>query len=142
MKVPVNVLRMVLPHGDEPLERQQGHRRNVRDTMTEKPQIAIIHPQLREGGGSEARALRAAEALEGDYDVILITMGCPYLGRLNRNYGTHLSADRIRVVHDRRSRFPDRLKIGSVLGLRCLALFACGLAASSLAGFGVWGQGS
>jgi len=98
MKVPVNVLRMVLPHGDEPLERQQGHRRNVRDTMTEKPQIAIIHPQLREGGGSEARALRAAEALEGDHDVTLITMGRPDLGRLNGYYGTHLSADRIRII--------------------------------------------
>jgi glycosyltransferase involved in cell wall biosynthesis len=66
--------------------------------MTKKPRIAIIHPQLREGGGSEARALRAAEALEGDYDVTLITMGRPDLGQLNTYYGTHLSADRIRIV--------------------------------------------
>jgi len=66
--------------------------------MTEKSKIAIIHPQLREGGGSEARALRIAEALEGDYDVTLITMGRPDLGQLNKYYGTHLSADRIRIV--------------------------------------------
>ncbi|MCJ7643548.1 MAG: glycosyltransferase family 4 protein [Candidatus Aminicenantes bacterium] len=66
--------------------------------MTEKPRIAIIHPHLIEAGGSEARALHAAEALEGDYDVTLITMGHPDLGRLNRYYGTHLSADRIRIV--------------------------------------------
>jgi glycosyltransferase involved in cell wall biosynthesis len=66
--------------------------------MTEKPRIAIIHPHLIEAGGSEARALHAAEALEGDHDVTLITMGRPDLGRLNRYYGTHLSADRIAIV--------------------------------------------
>lgn len=66
--------------------------------MEEKPRIAIIHPQLREGGGSEARALHAAEALEADHAVTLITMGRPDLGRLNRYYGTHLSADRIHIV--------------------------------------------
>jgi glycosyltransferase involved in cell wall biosynthesis len=66
--------------------------------MTRKPRVAIIHPQLREGGGSEARALRAAEALEADHEVTLITMGRPDLGRLNGYYGTHLSADRIRIV--------------------------------------------
>lgn len=66
--------------------------------MERKPRIAIIHPQLREGGGSEARALRAAEALEADHEVTLITMGRPDLGRLNGYYGTHLSADRIRIV--------------------------------------------
>jgi len=66
--------------------------------MEKKPRIAIIHPQLREGGGSEARALHVAEVLEADHEVTLITMGRPDLGRLNRYYGTHLSADRIRVV--------------------------------------------
>lgn len=66
--------------------------------MAGKPRIAIFHPQLREGGGSEARALRAAEALDADHDVTLVTMGRPDLGRLNGYYGTHLDADRIRVV--------------------------------------------
>ncbi len=63
-----------------------------------KPRIALFHPQLREGGGSEARALRAAEALEGDHDVTIVTMGRPDLGRLNGYYGTHLDAGRIQVV--------------------------------------------
>jgi len=35
--------------------------------------IAIIHPQLIEGGGSEARALYIAEALKSEYDITLIT---------------------------------------------------------------------
>ena len=66
--------------------------------MKEKPRAAIIHPHLTEAGGSEASALYTAEALEGDYRVTLITMGRPDLGRLNRYYGTHLSADRIAFV--------------------------------------------
>jgi glycosyltransferase involved in cell wall biosynthesis len=66
--------------------------------MIDKPRIAIIHPQLREGGGSEARALRAAEALEGDHDITLVTMGSPDLEKLNRYYGTHFCGDRIRIV--------------------------------------------
>lgn len=63
-----------------------------------KPSVAIFHPQLREGGGSEARALRAAEALEEDHDVTLVTMGDPDLGRLNGYYGTRLDAERVRIV--------------------------------------------
>ncbi len=72
--------------------------KGMREMTSDIPRIAIFHPLLREGGGSEAAALRAAEALEADHDVTLVTMGCPDIGRLNGYYGTHLDADRTRVV--------------------------------------------
>jgi len=60
--------------------------------------IAIIHPQLKEGGGSEAQTLWAAEALKNDYDVYLITMGSPDLMRLNECYGTDLNPSDINII--------------------------------------------
>lgn len=60
--------------------------------------IAIVHPQLVEGGGSEAPALWAAEALKEDYHVYLITMGKIYLNRLNECYGTNLKPDEIKII--------------------------------------------
>jgi glycosyltransferase involved in cell wall biosynthesis len=63
-----------------------------------RPKIAIIHPQIVEGGGSEARALWCAEALKGDYDVSLITMGKVNLNRLNECYGTNLAPGEIKII--------------------------------------------
>lgn len=60
--------------------------------------IGIIHPYLRVGGGSEARALWIAEALKDDYDVTLLTMGDPDLNALNSYYGTHLAPDQINIL--------------------------------------------
>jgi glycosyltransferase involved in cell wall biosynthesis len=54
-----------------------------------RPRVAVIHPQLREGG-SEAVALWAVEALKREYDVTLITGGRVDLARLNAYYGTDL----------------------------------------------------
>lgn len=64
----------------------------------EKPRIAIFHPLLREGGGSEACALFAAEALQEEQEVTLVTTGRPDLERLNRYYGVNLDKDRIKIV--------------------------------------------
>lgn len=66
--------------------------------MTRKPRAAVLHPEFREVGGSEAGALRLIEALEDDYDITLVTMGSPDLARLNRFQGTHLDPERLRVV--------------------------------------------
>lgn len=63
----------------------------------EKSKIAIIHPQLIEGGGSEAGPLWITEALKDDYDVHLISMGRVNLGRLNEYYGTNLNATEIKT---------------------------------------------
>ncbi len=63
-----------------------------------RPNIAIIHPQLIEGGGSEAPALWTAEALKNKYNVHLITMGNVNLDRLNEYYGTSLNSDQIKTI--------------------------------------------
>ena len=54
-----------------------------------RPNVAVIHPQLRYGG-SETGALWSVEALKRDYDVWLVTGGKVDLPRLNEYYGTDL----------------------------------------------------
>lgn len=68
------------------------------DIKRAQPKIALIHPQLKEGGGSEARPLWCAEALKNDYDVTLITMGTLELERFNVSYGTDLKKSEIKTV--------------------------------------------
>jgi len=63
-----------------------------------KKRIALAHPRMRIGGGSEARPLWIAEALKKDYRVDLITMGQIDLNRLNQAYGTDLKPGEINVV--------------------------------------------
>jgi glycosyltransferase involved in cell wall biosynthesis len=60
--------------------------------------IAICHPALRAGGGSEARPLWMAEALKQDYDVSLVTMGYVDLDKFNHAYGTHLNRKEITII--------------------------------------------
>lgn len=60
-----------------------------------RPRAAVFHPWLVEGGGSEAIALWAAQALAVDYDVDILTMGQTPLERLNAAYGTSLEEGRI-----------------------------------------------
>jgi glycosyltransferase involved in cell wall biosynthesis len=54
------------------------------------PRVAVVHPRLVAGGGSEAVALRAIEALQDGHRVTLITMGRPDLRALNASYGTEI----------------------------------------------------
>ena len=63
-----------------------------------RSKIAIIHPRLIEGGGSEAPALWTAEALKDDYDVYLISMGNINFDRLNKYYGTSLNSGQIKII--------------------------------------------
>jgi glycosyltransferase involved in cell wall biosynthesis len=59
------------------------------------PRVAVVHPLLVAGGGSEAVALRAIEALQDDHRVTLITMGRPDLRAMNANYGTEIDLARL-----------------------------------------------
>lgn len=63
-----------------------------------RPKIAIIHPSLIVGGGSEANPLWILETLKKDYDVSLITIGKVNLNRLNECYGTNLKPDEIKII--------------------------------------------
>ncbi len=65
---------------------------------TTERRIAIIHSELRGGGGSEARALWLAETLRGDSQISLISMGPIDLDRLNRIYGTKLIRQNVETV--------------------------------------------
>ena len=51
-----------------------------------KPRVAVVHPLLVAGGGSEACALGTIRALQDDFRVTLITMGRPDLPVLNAKY--------------------------------------------------------
>lgn len=62
-----------------------------------KPKIAVVHPQLVAGGGSEACALWMVHALQHEFRVTLITMGDPGLDALNRAYGTSVDGSRVAV---------------------------------------------
>jgi len=60
-----------------------------------KPRVAVIHPVLAAGGGSEAVALGAIKALQEEYRVSLITMGRPDLAALNEKYGAGIDLARL-----------------------------------------------
>jgi glycosyltransferase involved in cell wall biosynthesis len=62
------------------------------------PKVAIIHPRLVPGGGSEAKPVWMMEALKNDYEVYLITMGEVNLDVLNEAYGTEIKQDEIKII--------------------------------------------
>jgi glycosyltransferase involved in cell wall biosynthesis len=62
-----------------------------------KPRVAVVHPRLVPGGGSEACAMWTAQALRGDHDVTLITTGRPDLAALDRSCGTSLDGTGLAV---------------------------------------------
>lgn len=63
-----------------------------------RSKIAIVHPLLIEGGGSESRALWIAEALTKDFDIHLVSMGGVNLERLNEYYGSNLSRSEVEII--------------------------------------------
>ncbi len=60
-----------------------------------KPRVAVVHPQLVPGGGSEACAMWTLQALQASARLTLITMGRPDLQAMNRNYGTTVEPDEL-----------------------------------------------
>ncbi len=63
-----------------------------------RAKVAIFHPQLIAGGGSEAVTVLAAEVLKKDYDVSLVAMGKIHLDELNKFYGTTLKEGEIELI--------------------------------------------
>jgi len=61
------------------------------------PRVAIVHPWLVAGGGSEACALWMIRGLQEDHRVTLLTMGRPDLAALDAKYGVGLDRDRVEV---------------------------------------------
>jgi glycosyltransferase involved in cell wall biosynthesis len=59
--------------------------------------IAVIHPRLLPGGGSEASAAWTLQALQDDFRLTLITMESPDLPVLDATYGTSLDPERIEI---------------------------------------------
>lgn len=79
------------------------------------PRVAVVHPRLVPGGGSEACAVWTLQALQDECRLTLITMDSPDLPTLDENYGTSLDGSRIeirslRVPLGMRKRF-DALRI-------------------------------
>jgi len=63
-----------------------------------KRRVAIVHGQLGGGnGGSEARAMWAAESLKRDFAVSLVTAGPIDLTQLNLFYGTKIGSQDVRL---------------------------------------------
>jgi glycosyltransferase involved in cell wall biosynthesis len=59
------------------------------------PRVAVVHPGLVAGGGSEAAALGTIRALQDDCRVSLITPGRPDLAALNEKYGAGIDLGRL-----------------------------------------------
>ncbi|HID47030.1 MAG TPA: glycosyltransferase family 1 protein [Chromatiaceae bacterium] len=76
--------------------------------------ILITHPRLF-SGGSEARALWAAQALKNEHKVTLMTGEGADLERLNMIYGTELSTDDIEVIEGGLPRWLKNLHVGDAL---------------------------
>lgn len=57
-----------------------------------KQKIAVVHPHIVYGGGSELSAVWTVEALKQEYDVTFITMGQIDIGRINESFGTELKS--------------------------------------------------
>ena len=66
--------------------------------MISLPRVAILHPELRGGAGSEAAALWLAQAIEDFAHVTLVSMGPVDLPRLDGIYGTNLTPAKIETV--------------------------------------------
>lgn len=63
-----------------------------------KPRVAVVHPGLVPGGGSEACAMWTVQALRPDHDVTLVTTARPDLAALDRSCGTALAGTGLEVV--------------------------------------------
>ena len=59
------------------------------------PRVAVVHPQLVAGGGSEACTMWTLQALQDESRLTLVTMGRPDLVSMNRKYGTAVDEDKI-----------------------------------------------
>jgi glycosyltransferase involved in cell wall biosynthesis len=61
------------------------------------PRVAVIHPRLVAGGGSEACALWTLQALQESFSTTLITTGRPDFRDLNAKYGTSIDPAKVEI---------------------------------------------
>jgi len=61
------------------------------------PRVAVVHPHLVAGGGSEACAMWMLQALQDESRLTLVTMGRPDLESMNRKYGTTVDESKLEV---------------------------------------------
>jgi glycosyltransferase involved in cell wall biosynthesis len=66
--------------------------------QTIRQKIAVVHPHLCAGGGSEAMPLWIMETLKRIYDITLITMGDIDLDEMNHAYGTNLKGKECNII--------------------------------------------
>jgi glycosyltransferase involved in cell wall biosynthesis len=59
------------------------------------PRVAVVHPQLVAGGGSEACAMWTLQALQDESRLTLVTMERPDIESMNRKYGTTVDESKI-----------------------------------------------
>lgn len=62
------------------------------------PRVAVVHPQLVAGGGSEACAMWTLQALQDESRLTLVTMGRPDLESMNWKYGTTIDESKIERI--------------------------------------------
>jgi len=74
-----------------------------------KPSLAVIHPQIRWGGG-EAVAFWAIRALKGAYDITLVTFDYIDLAEVNKFYGLDFQEGDFKILQ---IPLPYRLRISS-----------------------------
>jgi len=63
-----------------------------------RPKIAVVHPRIQVGGGSEACVLWALEALKGRYDVTLITSNAVDFNEFNVFYRTRIEPGDVKKI--------------------------------------------
>ncbi len=77
--------------------------------------IAIVHPWLL-SGGSEARVMWSAQALQDQYDITIVTAKLESLRLLNSQYGTNVDETKVSVIQTgipiwlRSNRYGDALR--------------------------------
>jgi glycosyltransferase involved in cell wall biosynthesis len=81
-------------HGPDPAGRIGG----LVSRPAVRPKVALIHPRIQTGGGSEACVLRIIEALKDGYDLTLITSNRVRFDELNAFYRTGLGPKDVRTV--------------------------------------------
>ena len=85
----------------------------------QNPVVAVLHPRLVVGGGSEAAAVWICQALKDDYSVKLITLGKVNLTELNSSYGTTITDSDLQKIElpipKMMSRLFDALRIYRVI---------------------------
>jgi len=81
-----------------PASGPSGLRLEAPAASSRRPRIALIHPRLQVGGGSESCVLWMLEALKQRYEVTLITSNAVRFDDYNRFYHTHIGSDEVKTI--------------------------------------------